>query len=84
MVTNNRLIPEVRSGERGLNELGVVGFVRKVVLFCFCLAEGEMLFFESQLIQYLYIDVTGVWGDDTKQTEVFRILVILFLSRNRY
>lgn len=64
---NNRLIPKVRAGERDLNELGVVGLVRKVVLFCFCLAESEILFFESQLIQYLYIDVTGVWSDKTNK-----------------
>lgn len=31
------LISKVKAAVRGLNELGIVGFVRKVVLFGFCL-----------------------------------------------
>lgn len=43
--TKTPLISKVRAAVRGLNELEIVGFVRKVVLFSFCLfgcAEGEI------------------------------------------
>lgn len=60
VVANSPLMPKVKAVARGLNELGVVGFVRKVVLFCFCLLNSS----EYQLIRCLYIDVTGVGGDN--------------------
>lgn len=47
MAANNPLMPKVRAVARGLNELGVVGFVRKVVAVLFLFSEhakGEILF----------------------------------------
>lgn len=58
-------IPEVGAGERGSKELGVMGFVSEVVLFCFCLLNvpRARYSFEYQLLKYLCIDVAGVPGD---------------------
>lgn len=66
VVANSPLMPKVKAVARGLNELGVVGFVRKVVLFCFCLLNVQRVRYSSeyQLIRCLYIDVTGVGGDN--------------------
>lgn len=66
MVANNPLMPKVKAVARGLNELGVVGFVWKVVLFCFCLLNMQRVRYSSeyQLTRCLYIDVTGVGGDN--------------------
>lgn len=40
-----------------------MGFVRKVVLFWFCLLNVQRVGYslEYQLIEYLYIDVAGVY-----------------------